>query len=195
MPINSLIGVHNYHGYELFSQFKLPNNELFKEISLIISKLYKIFIEKEAFLVEINPLIITQEFEVIAGDCKILIDPEASYAKKDNSPRYIPLEGDIGILANGAGLTMATMDVVKEYGGSPANFLEVGGDFYKRVGESLEYLLDNRKDLSGLLVNLFGAYARTDVIIRQVVDILKKNKTNIPIAFRIRGTGKKKQQI
>jgi len=191
MPINPLIGVYNYHGYELFSQFNLPN-KLYNQISQIISRLYKIFIDKEAYLVEINPLIITQELDVIAGDCKILVDPEASYAEKDNSPRYIPLEGNIGILANGAGLTMATMDIVKEYGGNPANFLEVGGDFYKRAGEALEYLLKNRKDLSGLLVNLFGAYARTDVIIRQVVDILKKNRVNIPIAFRIRGTGEEK---
>jgi len=191
IPINSLIGVYNYHGYDLFRQFDLPH-ELRSKIANIISKLYKIFIDKEAFLVEINPLIITDKLTVIAGDCKIIIDPEASYIKKSSSPRYIPLQGDIGILANGAGLTMATMDVVKEYGGKPANFLEVGGEFYKKAGESLEYLLEKRKDLNGLLVNLFGAYARTDIIIRQVVDVLKNKKINIPVSFRIHGTGEEK---
>jgi len=122
----------------------------------------------------------------------LITDPEASYLKKGVSPRYISLEGDIGVLANGAGLTMTTMDVIKAYGGKPANFLEVGGDFYKRADEALEFLLTERKDLKGLIVNLFGAYARTDVIIRQVVDVLKERDIDIPVSFRIRGTGEEK---
>jgi succinyl-CoA synthetase beta subunit len=191
VPINPLVGAFEYHGLELFSKFDL-SPEIRKKISYLIKGLYNIFKEREAFLVEINPLVITATGDVIATDCKITIDPEASYGKKDTSPRYIPLDGDIGIIANGAGLTMTTMDVVKYYGGNPANFLEVGGDFYKRAGEALEYLLTRRKDLKGLIVNLFGAYARTDVIIEQIVEQLLKTDIDIPVSFRIRGTGEER---
>ncbi|MBC7189987.1 acetate--CoA ligase family protein [Candidatus Aerophobetes bacterium] len=189
--IDPLIGVYDYHGLNLFSQFDLPSH-LYKKIGNIAPLLYKVFKEKEAFLVEINPLGVTVDEELVAVDCKIILDPEASYLEKGTTPRYIKLQGDIGIFANGAGLTMATMDVVKYYGGVPANFLEIGGDFYKRAGEALEFLLKNHKDLRGLLINLFGAYARTDVIAQQVVDVLLKRRLSIPVSFRIKGTGEEK---
>ena len=191
IPVDTLVGVYNYHGYDLFSQFDIEDS-VRKKLSDIITKMYKIFKDKEAFLVEINPLIITNEYEVIAGDCKLVIDPAASYSKQDNSPRYIPLDGNIGVFANGAGLTMTTMDVVKELGGTPANFLEVGGEFYKRADEAFEYLLEKKPNLSGIIVNLFGAYARTDVIIKQVIKVIEKRELDIPISFRVRGTGEKK---
>ena len=189
--INPLTGVYNYHGIELFCKFKLPV-ELHLLLASLVPRLYRLFTQREAFMLEINPLVLTEELEIVAADCKLIVDPAASYLKKDLSPRYIPLEGDIGVLANGAGLTMMTMDVLKEYGLNPANFLEIGGEYYKRAGEALEYLLKKRNDLKGLLVNLFGAYARTDVIIRQVVDVIKENKLDLPISFRIRGTGEER---
>ena len=163
-----------------------------KTRKVTVSEARKIFKEKEATLVEINPLIITKDEEIIAADAKIMIDPAASYLKADTSPRYIPLKGDIGILANGAGLTMTTMDVVKELGGDPANFLEVGGEFYKKADEALNFLLDQKNELKGLIVNLFGAYARTDIITEQLIKVINDRDIKIPISFRIRGTGEKR---
>jgi len=192
IPIDPLIGAHDYHGLYLFDELNVSAN-VKKNIAETITKLYEIYKDQEAFLVEVNPLVITQEDKVIAADCKIIIDPVASYMEEENTPRYIPLNGNIGVFANGAGLTMATMDVVKELGGKPANFLEVGGDQYKKAGEALEFLLHEKKgSLNGLIINLFGAYARTDIIIEQVVDVLKEKKLSIPISFRVKGTGEKK---
>jgi len=189
--INTIMGIENYHGLFLFSKFNIKN-KIRKEIAQIITELYKIFKEKEATLVEINPLIITKDEKIIAADAKIMIDPAASYLKADTSPRYIPLKGDIGILANGAGLTMTTMDVVKELGGDPANFLEVGGEFYKKADEALNFLLDQKNELKGLIVNLFGAYARTDIITEQLIKVINDRDIKMPISFRIRGTGEKR---
>lgn len=192
ITIDPLIGTHDYHGLYLFNKFDISIN-VKKNIADIITKLYGIYKNQEAFLVEINPLVITKKNEVIAADCKIIIDPAASYIESNDFPRYIPLDGNIGVFANGAGLTMATMDVVKEFGVEPANFLEVGGDHYKKAGEALEFLLQKKEDsLDGLIINLFGAYARTDIIIEQVIDVLKKRNLTIPISFRIKGTGEER---
>lgn len=186
--IDALMGVNLHTGYNLFGSFGLSSTTL-ASLASVTNRIFQIFKKKEATLVEINPLIENFQGEMVALDAKILLDPRASYSKKEERPRFIPLDGEIGILANGAGLTMSTMDLVKEYGGSPANFLEIGGEFYKQAGSSLTYLLDNCAHLKGLLVNLFGAYARTDTIISQVIEVLEDRRPEFPISFRIRGTG------
>lgn len=193
-------GFHSYHAINLFKRANFTGETL-RKLSRLAATLYNIFCEYEAELVEINPLVITKNGRVLAVDGKMILDENGKgvnefiinddVVREDDIMRYVPLSGDIGILANGAGLTMMTMDVVAYYGGNPANFLEIGGELYKKSEEALDYLL-LRNDLNGILVNLFGAYARTDIIIEGILRSLKKNKTNIPFVFRVRGTGEER---
>ncbi|MDP3388292.1 MAG: ADP-forming succinate--CoA ligase subunit beta [Eubacteriales bacterium] len=193
-------GFHSYHAIDLFKRAGFTGDTL-RKLSQLAATLYKIFSEYEAELVEINPLVITRNGRVLAVDGKVILDENGKGVKEfqiqidavrdEDLMRYVPLEGDVGILANGAGLTMMTMDVVAHYGGNPANFMEIGGELYKKSEEALDFLL-TRKDLNGVLVNLFGAYARTDVIIEGILRSLEKHDTDIPFVFRVRGTGEER---
>ncbi len=180
-------------------------------IAGILVKLYAMYRRYDAQLVEINPLALTTSGKVIALDCKLVIDDSALYRQTDLPPEkpygtalelagkaqnflYIELEGDVGILANGAGLTMSTMDTVAAYGGQPANFMEVGGDAYKRAKPALALVLKNPK-VKSLLVNLCGAYARTDIIIEGVLTAWQALQPDIPVAFCIHGTGEERAKV
>lgn len=198
--IDPIHGFHSYHAVELFKRAGFTG-DILRKLSQLAAALYKIFSEYEAELVEINPLVITRDGRVLAVDGKVILDENGKGVKEFQIQdvivadvdllRYVPLDGDVGILANGAGLTMMTMDVVAHYGGKPANFMEIGGELYKRSEEALDYLL-SRKDLNGVLVNLFGAYARTDVIIEGILRSLEKHDIDIPFVFRVRGTGEER---
>ena len=174
----------------------------------VLVKLYAMYRQYDAQLVEINPLAIVASEAIIALDCKLVIDYSALYRQPDlpaEPPRgtaleqeakaqnflFIELDGDVGVLANGAGLTMATMDAVGVHGGRPANFLEVGGEAYKRATPALALVLKN-PNVKSLLVNLCGAYARTDVIAEGIITGWKALKPQIPVAFCIHGTGEKR---
>jgi len=172
-----------------------------------LAKLYEVYAAYDAELVEINPLIVTSDGRVVALDCKFVMDDSAIVRQADvaraGSPekltgleararaaglKYIDLEGDIGVLANGAGLTMTTMDVVRHHGGRPANFLEIGGESYTQAKPALELLLSNPR-IKSLVINFCGAFARTDVMTQGVIEAIEALQPQLPIFFSVHGTG------
>lgn len=169
--------------------------------------LYRAYRSLDAELIEINPLAVTQDNQLLALDCKLTVDDSAAprqeeitalAAKEKQTPleakaamaglKYIELDGTVGVLANGAGLTMTTMDVIAHYGGRPANFLEIGGEAYTKSKTALSILLEN-PNVKSLLVNFCGAFARTEVMAEGVVSAWEELKPDIPIFFTIHGTG------
>ncbi|MFL1876137.1 succinate--CoA ligase subunit beta [Hansschlegelia beijingensis] len=173
----------------------------------ILAKLYRIFRERDAELVEINPLAELKDGRVVALDCKFVGDdasrdlqPEiAAAATPDKQTelerrgaeadlKFIQLDGNVGVLANGAGLTMTTMDVINHAGGRPANFLEIGGEAYTKAEIALDLVLSN-PGVKSLVVNFCGAFARTDVMAEGVVKAWETLKPSVPVFFSIHGTG------
>lgn len=172
--------------------------------------LYRIYRALDADLVEINPLVLTTDGAVVALDAKISLDPgalprhaeltaefadtgaesgtELERRGKELGLQFIELDGSVGVLANGAGLTMTTLDAVHHFGGSPANFLEIGGDAYTKATAALGLVLDNPR-VRSLLVNFCGAFARTDVMAEGVVTAIEQLRPDIPVFFSIHGTG------
>lgn len=178
-----------------------------EEVAGVANKLYTCYLATDAELVEINPLVITEEGEVVAVDGKLSVDdsartrqpelaeiaadPPATFLEAkaaENDLRFIELEGNVGVLANGAGLTMTTMDAIAHHGGSPANFLEIGGDSYTLAVPALELVLAN-PNVKSLVVNFCGAFARCDVMTGGVIEAWKTLKPSIPVFFSIHGTG------
>jgi succinyl-CoA synthetase beta subunit len=173
----------------------------------ILVKIYRAFCEKDAELVEINPLAVLRGGKVVALDCKFVLDDASTSRQPDlvkvASPpkmtvleergashglRFIQLDGNVGVLANGAGLTMTTMDVIDHFGGRPANFLEIGGEAYTKAEVALDLVLSN-PGVKSLVVNFCGAFARTDVMADGVVRAWEKLQPKIPAFFSIHGTG------
>jgi len=176
-------------------------------IADVLVKLYGIFSTKDAELVEINPLAILKDGRVVALDCKFSLDDASALrqpelAKVASPPRmtaleahgakfglkFIQLDGNVGVLANGAGLTMTTMDVIDHFGGRPANFLEIGGEAYTKSEVALDLVLSN-PGVKSLVVNFCGAFARTDVMAEGVVRAWKNLRPKVPAFFTIHGTG------
>jgi len=176
-------------------------------VAQFLAALYDAYRGLDADLLEINPLVLSEDGRVIALDCKYVLDDssisrqgaitglgtpdrmtalEAEAAAADL--KYIELGGSVGVLANGAGLTMTTMDAITHFGGEPANFLEIGGEAYTKAETALSILLKN-PNIKALLVNFCGAFARTDVMAGGVVDAWKKLQPDIPVFFTIHGTG------
>ena len=176
-------------------------------ITDILVKLYEAYRAVDAELIEINPLVQMRDGHFVALDCKLTVDdsalPRNDALAREGSPdkttelesrakalhlKYIELDGEVGVLANGAGLTMTTMDAIRHFGGAPANFMEIGGDSYTKAIPALEIVLANSK-VKALLVNFCGAFARTDVMAEGVVNAWLELKPKIPIVFTIHGTG------
>lgn len=172
----------------------------------VLEKLYDVYFNNDAELVEINPLIATGAGNLVALDCKFSLEDSGANRRpelvnkgapekltelesrgRDIGLRYIELDGDVGVLANGAGLTMTTMDVVRHYGGEPANFLEIGGEAYTLGKPALELVLSNPR-VKCLLVNFCGAFARTDVMTEGIVNAWQELKPTLPVFFTIHGT-------
>jgi succinyl-CoA synthetase beta subunit len=175
-------------------------------LATVLARLYGVYAACDAELVEINPLVVASDGRLIALDCKLVVDDSAAPRQRALSEcaapnkltpleargrtlalNYLELDGDVGVLANGAGLTMATMDAVRHYGGRPANFLEIGGDNYTKAKPALELVLANPR-VRSLLVNFCGAFARTDVMVEGVIDAWCELKPSIPVFFSIHGT-------
>jgi succinyl-CoA synthetase beta subunit len=178
-----------------------------RAVAETIARLYRVFRARDAELVEINPLVLTRDGRVVALDCKFVLDDAALVRQPEIAGRgtpdrltaleseaagagfkYIELGGSVGVLANGAGLTMTTMDAITHYGGAPANFLEIGGEAYTKSKTALSILLKN-PNIRSLLVNFCGAFARTDVMAEGVLTAWKELKPTIPVFFTIHGTG------
>ncbi|MBI3937032.1 MAG: acetate--CoA ligase family protein [Betaproteobacteria bacterium] len=172
-----------------------------------LSKLYRAYAALDAELLEINPLIVAKDGRVVALDCKFVMDdcgvarhPDAARAgtpekltglearARAAGLKYIDLDGDVGVLANGAGLTMTTMDMIRHYGGRPANFLEIGGEAYTQAKPALELLL-SKPGIKSLVINFCGAFARTDVMTKGVIEAIDVLKPKLPIFFSVHGTG------
>ncbi len=190
----------------IISVFKFNDNQKIIA-SKLIKSLYKILTERDASLIEINPLIITKSNEIICLDAKMNFDDNAIFRRpeilklrdlnEENSAEieaskhdlaYIKLNGSIGCMVNGAGLAMATMDIIKLYGQEPANFLDVGGGASKeKVAAAFELILSD-KNVKGILINIFGGIMRCDVLAQGVVEAAKKINLSVPLVVRLAGT-------
>lgn len=178
-----------------------------RQLTQIMLGLYRLFIEKDLSLVEINPLVITSEGELLALDGKINLDDNALYRHKDleemrdpmqEDPtehkaaqfdlNYVTLDGNIGCMVNGAGLAMATMDIIKLHGGDPANFLDVGGGTTSdRVAEALKLIVADDK-VEAILVNIFGGIVRCDLIADGIIQAIREIDLRVPVVVRLEGT-------
>ena len=190
----------------IISVFKFNDNQKIIA-SKLIKSLYKILTERDASLIEINPLIITKSNEIICLDAKMNFDDNAIFRRpeilklrdlnEENAAEieaskhdlaYIKLNGSIGCMVNGAGLAMATMDIIKLYGQEPANFLDVGGGASKeKVAAAFELILSD-KNVKGILINIFGGIMRCDVLAQGVVEAAKKINLSVPLVVRLAGT-------
>ena len=206
VPVDALSGYRAYHGAEMARRLGL-SGDLAKQLGVIMAGMFRLFVEKDASLVEINPLVKTKEGKLLAIDAKVNFDDnglarhpdiaalrdtgeedpvEVQASKFDLS--YIKLDGTIGCLVNGAGLAMATMDIVKHYGGSPANFLDVGGSASaEKVTEAFKIILSDSA-VKGILVNIFGGIMKCDVIAEGIVAASKTLGVKVPIVARLDGT-------
>ena len=197
---------------DIISIFKFNNQQKIIANKLIKS-LYKILIEKDASLIEINPLIITKDDRIICLDAKMNFDDNAIFRQpeilkfrdfNEEEPAeieaskydlaYIKLNGSIGCMVNGAGLAMATMDIIKLYGKEPANFLDVGGGASKEKVAAAFKLILSDKNVKGILINIFGGIMRCDVLAQGVVDAAKQINLSVPLVVRLAGTNFKEGQ-
>ena len=191
---------------KVLSPFQLSKEQK-KEGHNLVKSIYKTLIKKDANLIEINPLIITKSGKILCLDAKINFDDNALFRRpeilkyrdlNEEDPKeieaskhdlaYIKLDGSIGCMVNGAGLAMATMDIIKLYGEEPANFLDVGGGASKeKVSAAFKLILSDR-NVKGILINIFGGIMRCDVLAQGVVDAAEETKLNVPLVVRLAGT-------
>jgi succinyl-CoA synthetase beta subunit len=203
--INPLTGLQPYQGRELAFGLGLEGDQV-KQFGKMLAGLARMFVEKDLSLVEINPLVVTTDGDLLCLDAKINIDDNALYRQPDllamrdttqedereNRAKewdlnYISLDGDIGCMVNGAGLAMATMDLIKLCGGEPANFLDVGGGATKeRVSEAFKIILSD-KNVKGVLVNIFGGIVRCDLIAEGIIGAVEEVHVNVPVVVRLEG--------
>ena len=204
--IDTSVGLQEFQVRRLLFNIGIPK-EAFKEASMLVINMYKLFMDNDCNIVEINPLVLTGDKRIIALDAKISFDSNSLYRHKDllelrdlteEDPReieaskhdlsYISLTGNIGCMVNGAGLAMATMDMIDYYGGSPANFLDVGGGATKeKVTEAFKILLSD-SNVKGILVNIFGGIMKCDIIAEGVVAAAKELDLKVPLVVRLEGT-------
>ena len=204
--VNPLIGIQGYHLREVMFGLEL-DKDLMKPFGQVLKNLYNLFVDYDCSMVEINPLIITAENGVIALDAKIDIDSNAIYRHADvkemhdpyeDDPaeaeaakfnlNYIKLDGNIGNMVNGAGLAMATMDIIKQAGANPANFLDVGGGANAEMVENGFRIILSDPNVKGILINIFGGILRCDVLAQGVVQAAEKVKLSVPVVVRMEGT-------
>ena len=187
------------------------NTENFNQAKKVVNAIHQILIKKDATLIEINPLIITKDGEIKCLDAKINFDDNAIFRRPEilklrdlneedakeieaskNDLAYIKLDGSIGCMVNGAGLAMATMDIIKLYGSEPANFLDVGGGASKEKVSAAFKLILSDKNVKGILINIFGGIMRCDVLAQGVVEAAKETKLSVPLVVRLAGTNYEK---
>ena len=194
------------NGIKIISIFKL-NNQAKIEAHNLINSIYSLFIKTDANLIEINPLVLTKKGKILCLDAKINFDDNALYRQQDiallrdlneedpieaeankHDISYIKLDGKIGCMVNGAGLAMATMDIIKFFGEEPANFLDVGGGASKeKVSAAFKIILSD-KNIKGILINIFGGIMRCDVLAEGVIQAAKETKIKVPLVVRLAGT-------
>jgi succinyl-CoA synthetase beta subunit len=208
--INPLTGIEPGHCKEVAAGLNLPDS-LSGKFYELVENLYRLFIETDCSLLEINPLVITKQENLIALDAKIDIDDNALFRQKEilkfrdtdeEDPleveaskynlNYINLDGNVGNMVNGAGLAMATMDLIKSAGAEPANFLDVGGGADEEMVENGFRIILNDANVKGVLINIFGGILRCDVLAEGVVQAARKTGINVPVVIRLQGTNVEK---
>ncbi len=202
-----MLGLQDFQARELAFAIGLTDGKQAREFASIASTIYRIFVEEDASLVEINPLVIKDDGSLLALDSKISIDdsalfrqqdmealrdtagePEAELKAREADLTFIKLDGDIGCMVNGAGLAMATMDVVKLYGGEPANFLDIGGGAdARKVAAALDIILSD-EHVKAVLINIFGGITRGDEVAKGIVEALGSVSRRVPMVVRLVGT-------
>lgn len=207
--IDPIAGFQAYIARNLAFSLGLEGVQI-RQFTALLNSLIKLFIEKDASLMEINPLVVTAEGNLMALDAKINFDDNALYRHKDILAmrditqedereskaaefelNYIHLDGDIGCMVNGAGLAMATMDLIKLHGGEPANFLDVGGGVTaERVAEAFKIILSDPA-VKGILVNIFGGIVRCDLIAEGIIQAANDVNISVPVVVRLEGTNAK----
>jgi succinyl-CoA synthetase beta subunit len=204
--IDPAVGLQGYQARRIAFNINIPKELVGKAVKFMMG-LYQVFVEKDCSIAEINPLVVTGDGNVMALDAKLNFDSNALYRHKDiveyrdleeEDPKeieaskydlsYISLDGNIGCMVNGAGLAMSTMDIIKYYGGEPANFLDVGGGATaEKVTEAFKIILSD-KNVKGIFVNIFGGIMKCDVIAEGVVEATKQVGLEIPLVVRLEGT-------
>jgi succinyl-CoA synthetase beta subunit len=206
LHVDPLLGFQDFHGRRLAFEAGV-DADVVRPIGAMLAKLYDVFTAEEATLVEVNPLIVTPDREVRALDAKVTLDANALYRHPDNAElrdlsqedpqermakerglTYVKLDGDIGILANGAGLSMSTLDVVAEAGGTLANFLDAGGGSRAdAITSAVEVILSDAK-VKAVLFNIFGGITRCDEVARGLIEAFKQINPSVPFVVRLDGT-------
>jgi succinyl-CoA synthetase beta subunit len=206
LAIDPASGYSQFHGRDIAFALGLKDNQV-KQCVKLVGDLYRFFVEKDLSLLEINPLIVTDKGDLVCLDAKLNFDGNALYRHPDvvslrdldeEDPAevlasrydlsYVKLDGSIGCLVNGAGLAMATMDIIKLYGSEPANFLDVGGGASKeKVTEAFKIILSD-PNVKGILVNIFGGIMRCDIIAEGIIAAAKEVSLKVPLVVRLEGT-------
>jgi succinyl-CoA synthetase beta subunit len=206
LHVDPLLGFQDFHGRRLAFEAGV-DADVVRPIGAMLTKLYDAFVGEEAMLVEVNPLIVTPEREVKALDAKVTLDGNSLFRHPDNAAlrnvaaedeqermarerglTYVKLDGNIGILGNGAGLVMSTLDVVAQAGGSPANFLDAGGGSRaEAVTQAVEVILSN-PNVKAVLFNIFGGITRCDEVARGLIEAFNQINPQVPFVVRLDGT-------
>ncbi len=206
LHVDPLLGFQDFHGRRLAFEARV-DADVVRPVGAMLARLYRLFVEEDATLVEVNPMIVTPDREVRALDAKVTLDDNALFRHPENAAlrdvsgedeqermakerglTYVKLDGDIGILGNGAGLVMSTLDVVAEAGGSPANFLDAGGGSKaEAITSAVEVILSDPK-VKAVLFNIFGGITRCDEVAKGLIEAFAKIDPQVPFVVRLDGT-------
>ena len=206
LHVDPLLGLQDFHGRRLAFESGIAE-DVIRPVGALLAKLYDVFVREDATLVEVNPLLITKSREVVALDAKVTVDDNALFRHpdvaemrdlsaedpqermaKERGLTYVKLDGNVGILGNGAGLVMSTLDVVAQAGGKPANFLDAGGGSKaEAITSAVEVILSDEK-VSAVLFNIFGGITRCDEVARGLIEAFEQVKPDVPFVVRLDGT-------
>jgi succinyl-CoA synthetase beta subunit len=209
LHVDPLVGFQDFHGRRLAFESGIAE-DVIRPVGAMLARLYDVFVREDATLVEVNPLLITKEREVVALDAKVTIDANALFRHpdiaelrdvsaedpqermaKERGLTYVKLDGNVGILGNGAGLVMSTLDVVAQAGGLPANFLDAGGGSKaEAITDAVEVILSDEK-VSAVLFNIFGGITRCDEVARGLIEAFRQIEPDVPFVVRLDGTNDK----
>ncbi len=209
--VNPITGLSQKEALKMLSQFKMKKDDA-AQLASALTTLYKAVMDKDAELVELNPLVKTASGKFMAADARIIVDDNAvfrhaeladrSSERVDDTPleakarkeglAYVDLSGDVGIVGNGAGLVMATLDLVNHFGGSPANFLDIGGGGNVDITKKGLMLVISKPEVKAVLVNILGGITRCDVVAQAIIEALNESSVKKPIAVRMMGTNEEK---
>jgi succinyl-CoA synthetase beta subunit len=209
LHVDPLLGLQDFHGRRLAFESGIAE-DVIRPVGAMLAKLYDVFVREDATLVEVNPLLVTKSREVVALDAKVTVDDNALFRHpevaemrdvsaedpqermaKERGLTYVKLDGNVGILGNGAGLVMSTLDVVAQAGGKPANFLDAGGGSKAdAITSAVEVILSDDK-VSAVLFNIFGGITRCDEVAKGLIEAFEQIKPDVPFVVRLDGTNDK----